>query len=224
MVASFVVLATLIQAPKTLEDLDLLKIKAYQALKTYRDVLTIEIETSKLTKTTLKDGVRFHSNLSLPDGSKMESYNNGSMSWVILHAQKTYVESKVAQSLEFDPKSHLLKAEEGSLQFKFEDNRPVQFATTPSLPITLSDTVKEGNKELRRFVTSGTGKSGKKLTITQYFLPDRWIVVRFMVEGEGESGPTLAKGEVTEQDFKAKVSDSLFKPDLKKLEGYSKAG
>lgn len=223
MLASAIILLAVLQTPKSMEELELAKIKAWDELRLYREVLVMSLNGAKLTKTYVKSGHRFYARIDLPDGSHLETLNNGEMGWTLLHRRKTYYEGKVESPLPDDPKSRVLKAEEGAVQFKFDDREPVRFATNPMPEITSTEVVEEGGKKLRRVIARATGKSGGTITFTQWFLPDRWIIKKFKIEGGGEDGPFTFTGEATEIDFKPKIDEAIFTLDPKQIEGYTKA-
>lgn len=62
---------------------------------------------------------------------------------------------------------------------------------------------------------------GNTLTVTQWFLLDRWILKRFTVLIEGPDGPNAIRGEI-KLDFKAAHGASEFTLKPEAIEGCEK--
>ena len=60
------------------------------------------------------------------------------------------------------------------------------------------------------------------MVVTQWFLPDKWIVKRFTIDGMSDTGPVRLKGEVGVLDFKATIPSNEFLLDPALVSGYEK--
>lgn len=208
--------------PKTFEDLELDKITAYHNLKDFREEMDIEVGDAKIHRTTMMDGDRSHIICTLSDGTKMESVCDGIVGWAILHSQKQYFERKIDRNATFDPKQFLLKTVPDSFNFNFNGGQPVQFALSPAFEITSVETIKDDGETLRKVVATSKKPNGHYLTLTQWFLPDRWLVKRFTIDGVGNDGPIRGRGEATKLRFDAKYTSPDFALDSTLIQGYQK--
>jgi len=219
-------LLTLLAAPPfpTFEELEIDKIKAYFELKAFHEELEVtDVEAAKtylVTRSTKMDGLRSHSTGGTGT-SKVESVCDGKTSWLIFTSQASYYESKIDQTAAFDPKTWLLKADADGFNFAMNTTEPVQFACHLPLKVVSVEVVKEGAQNLRKVVASATNSKGIKLTITQWFLPDKWLVKRFSVD-TGPTGPINMKGVMTTLDLHATFPATEFNLDPKMVEHFQK--
>ena len=204
-----------LQTPKTFQDIEIAKIMAFHGLVKFKMDLTVsfDIGTSKAVTNveTILDGNHRHVKISLPDSTRMEYVDNGSTIWFINHSLKSYVETKYVPEASFDPKANLLKVAPLRFDFNFSSDQPVQFASDPPPIVQSISIVRDGGSTLRKVVASCTSKKGHKITITQWFLPNRWIVKRFEVVGQSDSGPFTGKGEA-KIDFNSPPRPREFEP------------
>lgn len=226
MVLSTFALVIAIQAPKSFEDLEIEKIKAYHGLKGFREEFKIELkgdDSSYVTRSVELDAGRFRAVIVMPEGQKMEDLFDGITNRIIMHESKTYFDVPFDKSRPFDPKDYLAKTEGESLKFSFASaGTPIQFACDPPLVIKSIETVQEGSARLRRVIATSAGKSGRTLTITQWFLPDKWLLKRFKIEGVGQSGPIHVEGTAVKLDLDAKFDAKHFTLDPATISGYKK--
>jgi hypothetical protein len=219
-------LLALVSAPvlPTFEELELNKIKTYNSLKNFHEELTVTSvqngKTYQFARSTWIDGARSHSYLDMGTG-KVESVCDGKTDWIIVPSQGSYYETKLNPPSKFDPKAWLLKADADGFNFTMSTEEPVKFACHLPFNVVSLDTVKEGGQALRKVVLSVTNSEGTKLTITQWFLPDRWLLKRFDVN-TGPDGPINMKGEMTTLDLHASAPADEFKLDPKKVEHLQK--
>src|SRR5207237_6947943 len=118
-----------------------------------------------------------------------EALCDGKLGWSIDHNRKVYFEGKASFPDVFDAKAARVTTPPDSFNFSFTSYQPIQFVLDPPLEIKSIETVKEGTETLRKVVASKTKANGSTLTIVQWFLPDKWILRKFTLDGQGAGRP-----------------------------------
>lgn len=216
--------------PKTFEDLEIAKIVAMHEVKNLRMETTISLPSPdgpahEIHLKMLVLGDRRRCSVIADDQVQLEVIDNSPTSWIIVPPQRKYAEIKPDTTKEpkFDPKEQLLKAEPDSFSFKFDSDEPVRFAPYSAFVLQPMEVVHEGSNTLRKVAASITSKkTGNKITVTQWFLPDKWFLKRFTIEGRGQDGPISLKGEASVLDFKSALRDSDFILDMTTVQGFDK--
>ena len=226
MLIPLIALLALRQTPKTFEDLELEKIKAYHAQKTFSEELELKStdengKVYKVLRTTLMDGDRSHIVAHLPDHSVVESFDDGKNSCVIMYSKKLYLTS-TSTGAAFDPKSALIKADPDHGNMALNGELPYLIATNPTPEIKSIETVHENGETLRKVEASATNSVGHTTKITEWFLPDLWILKHAIVEGIGKDGPFKDELTVSKLDFHAKVREVDFAFDPSKVQGFQR--
>jgi len=211
--------------PKTFEDFELAKLVAYHGLKNFTSDMRITMsaagQTSDLRLINRFDGEMFHSKVMTGEGASLEVGADGKRMWAIFPSDKAYFEGPIEAGKPYDAKAHLLKVEKESFRFNFGTEVQVQFSCDPPFKIKSISTVKEGTTTLREVVASVTNAKGHTLNLTQWFLPDRWILKRFSMKGQTEAGVTVFKGEAA-LSLNAKFTPDEFKLDRASVIGFVK--
>jgi len=209
--------------PETFDALEIAKITATHGIKHFRSVTNISGVTGQgvIKVTDVEDGGRSHVTIKFPDGSNMEIIDDGSTVWSIVDQAKQYSEAKRIQTDTFDPKEMLLKSH-ASVKFNFTYEGQMQFAADPQFVLAGIEKVQEAGASLRKAVATATSAKGNKVTITEWFMPDKWIMKRFSLVGQGESGSVSVKGEVSSIDFEATPLPGEFALDPARISGYTK--
>jgi hypothetical protein len=228
-IVPFIAALLLGQAPKTFEDLEIAKIVAMHDLKRVRMEFNLELppeqgETHKLTYSRLVMGDHCRSTVRFDDEVQVDMITAPPYLWIVMPKAKKYTEIKdtTPKAQPFDPKQDLLKADPDTFNFKC-DECAAKFAPAKEISIQSIETVHEGKAEYRKVIASIKSKStGHVLTITQWFLPDKWIVKRFSIIGESSEGPVNYKGEATVIDLDPKLKDSDFVLDMSAVAGFEK--
>lgn len=218
-----------LQNPKSFEDLEIEKIEAYHGLKSFHEVIELKVDTGQPEQTpiimkreTFMDGTRYHVIEDADAAGKIETIGDGKFYYFIDHTKKTFNRGP-ADGAPFDAKANLLKAESHAFNLNIDSGMPFQVASDPAPIIESISTVKEGKTELRKVVATATSAKGNKLTIVQWFLPDRWILDRATVKEETKNSPMSAEVTVTVLDFDAKFKTNEFTFDPSHLKGYREA-
>jgi hypothetical protein len=212
--------------PKTFEDLEIAKIEALHGIKTFRWQMTVSLHSEgkdySMKATMLRDGARGESDSSMPNVLELRTVTDGSTIWTLRDPQKVYEEAKLDPNEVFDPKKLLIANHPHSFNYAFGTDNTFGFACDPPLNLMSLATVQEGGIALRKAVATSTNEKGQTLTLTQWFLPDKWILKRFTIDGKGDGGPFHADAEATTIDFKAKIGPKDFNLDPAMLTGYTK--
>ena len=228
MLLTTLILFAIGQVPKTFEDLEIEKIKAYHGLTAFRETMRITLSADASPDAIVRlielDGKRQRGVFMLPGGAKMETVCDGATNRSFLHEAKAYADVAVDKKQAFIPKDLLAKADAESVQFEFTaGGQPVLMACDPQFKLQSVTTVKEGAEQLRKAISFATKEPGRTLTLTQWFLADRWILKRFNIEGQGKEGPVCIEG-VAKLEFDVKFRPLHFAMDPKAIEGYQKVG
>jgi hypothetical protein len=217
------------QVPKTFEDLELAKIVAVHDLKNLKMEMTLPIPLNGELRDghvdMLFSGDRRKCTISADGAVQMETIDNPPYHSVVVPPQKKYeeVKSDPPKDLAFDPKTHLLKTPQDEFRFQFESSGTVQFSPGPEFVLSQVEAVQEGTTKLRKIVAKATSKStGHVLTVTQWFLSDKWILKKFTIDSQTDDGAISLRGEVTLLDFKATFKDADFVLDRSSIQGYEK--
>lgn len=217
-----------LQEPKTFEEIELAKIKAYHELSGFREVMTITLrseETAVFKRTIELDGPKHRAIFIMPGDAKLENVCDGATSRMIMHANKVYTDKKVDPWSSFDAKALLTKPEEDSLKFEFDTaEKPVLFGCSPPLVLKSFETLQEGGAKLRKVVASSTSKKGRTVTVTQWFLPDRWLIKQFRISGTGENGPIDVEGKSDKLEFNVTFPPDEFALDPAIVKDFQKVG
>jgi hypothetical protein len=143
---------------------------------------------------------------------------------MIVHPRKEFQLMPAPQAMPFDPKTKLAKAEPESIKFTYTaSDDPILFACDPPFVLRSIDEVTEKDRKLRRAVAV-TGKNGRSVTLTQWFLPDRWLLTRFVIEGEDKEGKIKIVGNVLKMELNRTYNDKSFKPEPELVLGYRRIG
>ncbi len=213
----------LLQVPKTFQELEIAKLKAFHSAMSMREDVSITItaggQTNNIRRVTEKDGVRMHCTLT-GGGATFETFADATSAYVILHPAKQYAKTKIDATRTYNPAGDMLKAEKESLNFRADTGTPVRFASDPPLLIKGMEKVSEGGKSYRKVTASATNKKGRTVKLVQWFLPNEWILAKFQLEGQAENGPVSIKGETSTLDMLARFQASTFIFDPVKLTGY----
>ena len=220
MIAAATFLLVTLQTPTTFEALELAKIRAYHELKTCREVWEVEIGDQKLGRDSIIDDGQYRVVITVGDG-RFISLADKKTSWMLMEPQKVYYESEI-KPWTFDPKESLLKAAKDEFQFKFDSNKPMQFALSTEVKLMPIEEVTVDKEKLRKVVALAKNAKGHEISITQWFLPDRWLLKRFSVKGQGDGGPFEFGGVAKVLDLKAKIDPADFKLDPESIKGYQK--
>lgn len=217
-----------LQEPKSFEEIELAKIKAYHELTGFREEMTIELKGSQpatIKRTIELDGPKHRALFIMPGDAKLENICDGETSRMIMHSNKAYTDKKVDPWSSFDPKTLLAKPEEDSLKFEFDTaEKPVLFACSPPLTLKTFETIEDGSEKLRKAVATSTSKKGRTVTVTQWFLPDKWILKRFSIAGEGENGPIDLVGKAEKLEVNVKFAANEFVLDPVVVKDFQKVG
>lgn len=192
--------------------------------------MTLNVSTGdggahELHMKTLVAGDRLRGSVIADGELQVEIIDDPPRHWIIVPPQRKYAldKSKLAEDAKYDPRGDLLKAEPDSFKFRDDSDEQVQFAPVNRFVLQPMEIVHEGGSLLRKFVATITSRTtGHVLTVTQWFLPDVWIVKRFSVVGNMPSGPLSIKGEATLIDFKPHIKESEFLLDMSSVEGFEK--
>ena len=226
MLLSLVATIVFQQAPASFEELEIDKLAAYHGLKSFHETMdvssTINGSTTKVKRDTIMDGDKLHVVLSDSGGPKIEQICDGTNCWFIFRPKRIYFEEK-ADPTPFDPKAHLLKTDPDTGSMNLNFGIPLQFAHDPAPTIASCELVQAGREKLMKVVALATGTEGRKMTITQWFLPDRWILKRATMIGEGKDGPISIAAEVSRLDFKAVIGPRDFLLDRTVEQSFQKA-
>ena len=222
-----VFISLIAQPPKSLSEVEINKILAFHELQNYREILEVELirngnDHYSMKAVTCIAGKKLHFVLTSPDGNRLESIVDGKISTLIVASSKVYCSYPYPADAKFDPRAHLLKIEPGKFSFNSSSGAPFRFSMDPDLPITSDGLVEVDHAKFRRVVVSGVGTSGRRVSITQYFLPDRWLLQRFEIEGEAETGTFYLNGKVTVSEFSPKFPETEFLFDPKAVDGFKK--
>jgi len=211
--------------PTTFQDFEIAKLAAYHGLRNFtsdmRITMSAEGQTSELRLINRFDGEKYHSKVVTGEGASIEVGGDGKKMWAIFPGDKAYFEGPAEPVKPYVPKAHLLKVEKENFRFNFGTEVQVQFSCDPPFKIKSISTVKEGTTTLREVVASVTNAKGHTLNVTQWFLPDRWILKRFLLKGQTEAGATTFRGEAT-LNLNARFTSDEFKLDHGLVLGYVK--
>ena len=177
MLSTFIALAFLAQAPKTFEDFELAKIKAYHGIQTFREELDVDLKMGEqgftLLRTSALDGPKQHCTMNLSNPGRFEFISDGTTSWAIGYPEKQYSITKLDPTEKFDPKAALTKVEADSFFFNFNAGSPTQFACEPEPTLVSNESVQDGTGTARRVVFKSTSRKGKHANHSpQWFEPD----------------------------------------------------
>jgi hypothetical protein len=216
------------QTPKTIRDLESAKVEAIRGIKSFRlemnSITVFSLDTKSVSShvTMLRDGDRFRINRQVA-GVTEEDVNDGQTMWSIFSApKKIYREYPDDASHMAGPMKHPTRAKPQSWYLDF-DWFQARFDSDTPLKIKSIEDVHEGTSTLRKVIASDEAK-GKPATMTliQWFLPDKWILKRFYLNGHNENGPFMCQGEVTVLDFNAKITPRDFALDPSMIKGFRK--
>ncbi|HWD40016.1 MAG TPA: hypothetical protein VG944_14295 [Fimbriimonas sp.] len=212
--------------PKTFQEVEIAKAVAIHEAERlsldYTATMQQEGQTKEMRIVMAKDGKREHDKIKVDGELMAESICDGRTSWMILDPQKAYLEAKLEAITEFDPKKVLVKCEPMSFNYGFTSNSQFGFACDPPLELKSIEAVKEGDEPLRKVVGAATTAKGSSITITQWFLADKWILKKFNLHGRTQDGDFDIEGEASKIDFDPKFKDTEFDFDPARIQGYTK--
>jgi hypothetical protein len=213
--------------PKTFEELELAEIMAVHQIKAYRSEAELNVIGDDGVNNTLRwnsllDRGRFHVTLN-PSTGKVEYICNSTKSWAVLDQEKEVGES-TAPTPAFSPKSEVFRSHDG---FKFQlcsdQSAAIRFAMDPPFRLQSVSTDQVGSQTLRKAVATVISKRGNKATLIQWFLPDKWILVKATMDVHiGNRDQKIMDLKVSEMDFNVKISNEDFKLNPNRVVGYQK--
>jgi hypothetical protein len=217
------------QAPKTFKQLELAKIVAFHELKSVHleEMLTTEnggaATPGGASRTSIfQEGNRVHWLFSAPDGTRVEALDDGLTTWLIFHHRKEYWVMSDNKLPAFKAEQKLIEAPPGQFKFNPMGTGPFQFASNPPPEIeSIASAVLDG-ETLRKVVASVTSAKGNRLTVTQYFVPDRWVAKRAEVTIVGPSTNVRMSARLTTLDFHPAFTHGEFQFDPSKVKGYER--
>jgi hypothetical protein len=214
------------QTPKTFEDLEIEKLKAYHGLKTFHEVLDLKVDSGQpnetpvvLKRETFMDGDRFHVIENADAAGRIEALFDGKIHYLIYHPNKTLTKT-LDDGKPFDFKANLLTAGFHVFNMNVNSGMPFQIAADPQPQIQSIETVTEGKKDFRKVVAITSSTRGNQIRITEWFLPDRWILDHATVREETRDSPMSADLTVKTLEFDATPDPKEFVFDQATLKGY----
>lgn len=224
MVAVLLLLTTLQQTPPPFAEVELDKVRAYHDLKLFHEEMTCTLTAGpnevKIERSTFIDGSKFHCIQLVNATQRYESICDGSREWTISRPDRQY--GDVAADTAFDPTAEVIKATNQHFYFRFDSDRPAQFACDPDFTPVSMETVTEGKDKLRKLVYSAVSKTGHTMTMTEWFLPDRWILKKVLLIGQSDVGDTRLECAMSTLDFEPTMPPDVFKLDPAIVDGYKK--
>lgn len=213
------------QVPKTFEDVEIEKIRAYVGLKTFREEMHISMRPGDPRGDFVRlieiDSPMSRSIILMPDLTRFQAVCDGKTRWTIQHAAKEYTEGSVDSGKPFKPSEHLANAEEvDSFEIEFSSgDQPIRFAASPNFKLgAMTEEHVAGERE-RKVLATATKADKTQIRLTQWFLADKWILKRFRLEKGVE---LLAEGKCKKLELNAKFEPSYFVMNPALIQGYKK--
>jgi len=214
------------KTPRTFEELEDAKVNAFHSIERARiecrahvlgDVSQTKAKYSKwfhyeFSVSTLIDGSRYHSTVKHDNGEGEEFLSDGAHSWMVNFGR--LLDFGPIQKDQFDPKA--FNATRMDLKWANPNRGLLLFNVVAKFKLKGSPTTETVKGQVLRKVVSNIPGDGT--TLTQWFLPDRWILKKAILVGPaGEYTDTF---EFPKIDFNPVIRASEFKPraGLKRVE------
>ena len=215
-------------APLTFEDVEIAKIRAFHDLPRFELEAEIKSPHQDTVFTVLKDGSRWDiapKDLGKHYNNQFEIFDDGNNTLYILDDSHTLVSKGDAEG-PLDPMTLLLKSGPSFAEGNYEVNRQPQFSIDPSFAIVSDESVRLDGHRRRKVVAKFPPHDGllgeTQITITQWFLPDKWIAMRTEVAGSTSRGPVDATWQVKKFDPNPKNTEKVFALVTSRIATYKK--
>lgn len=214
------------QAPTTFVEVELEKIKAYVGLRAFREEMHISLSPGDPRGDFVRlieiDGSMSRAVILMPDLTRLQAVCDGKTRWAVHQASKTYSEGPASDGKTFKPSDHLAKAKEvDSFELDFDSvDRPVRFDANPGFVLkSIAEESLDGEKLRKVVAVSVRTDKAKQVTLTQWYLPDKWILKSFTLTSEGK---TLAEGRCKVLDFNATFERGYFVFNADSIKGFKR--